>query len=103
MRAEVARFGASLAHFESLRGREAVVQAEGNADGLEDAGREGSSGKDMDVDAEQGDAEGNGETLPAATPQAAAGPRVSTANRWAALRGFITATMEQNPAFTTKS
>ena len=29
-------------------------------------------------------------------------PATSTSNRWAALRGFISATMEQNPAFTSK-
>lgn len=29
-------------------------------------------------------------------------PPAATANRWAALRGYISSTMEQNPAFTAK-
>ncbi len=32
----------------------------------------------------------------------ATGPTASTASRWAALRGFISSTMEQNPAFVGK-
>ncbi|KAF4126973.1 hypothetical protein GMORB2_0710 [Geosmithia morbida] len=35
----------------------------------------------------------------APTPAPAPAPAPATANRWAALRGFISATMEQNPAF----
>lgn len=35
--------------------------------------------------------------------QASAPAPTSTTNRWAALRGFISATMEQNPAFVTKN
>lgn len=33
---------------------------------------------------------------------ASAAPAPATANRWAALRGYISATMEQNPAFSGK-
>lgn len=36
------------------------------------------------------------------TDTAASAPAPATANRWAALRGYISATMEQNPAFTDK-
>ncbi|KAI0432946.1 ribosome biogenesis protein SLX9-domain-containing protein [Xylaria sp. FL1042] len=49
------------------------------------------AGTDMQV-------EGNSE----AVGTQASGPSPSTANRWAALRGFISSTMEQNPAFVGK-
>ncbi|KAI1423961.1 ribosome biogenesis protein SLX9-domain-containing protein [Xylaria sp. FL1777] len=38
----------------------------------------------------------------APTQTQSSGPTASTANRWAALRGFISSTMEQNPAFVGK-
>ncbi|KAI5866579.1 ribosome biogenesis protein SLX9-domain-containing protein [Durotheca rogersii] len=44
---------------------------------------------------------GPGEEGEAPTSAAESAP-ASTANRWAALRGFISATMEQNPAFVAK-
>ncbi|KAK3395433.1 ribosome biogenesis protein SLX9-domain-containing protein [Sordaria brevicollis] len=37
------------------------------------------------------------------TAQTTATPQPATTNRWAALRGFISATMEQNPAFLGKT
>ncbi|KAK4224791.1 ribosome biogenesis protein SLX9-domain-containing protein [Podospora fimiseda] len=37
------------------------------------------------------------------TQQPQAVPAAATSNRWAALRGFIASTMEQNPAFTNRS
>ncbi|KAI1174960.1 ribosome biogenesis protein SLX9-domain-containing protein [Nemania sp. FL0916] len=48
----------------------------------------------------QVDDDGEGEVVPETQAQA---PPASTANRWAALRGFISSTMEQNPAFIGKA
>ncbi|KAI0972521.1 ribosome biogenesis protein SLX9-domain-containing protein [Xylaria arbuscula] len=55
------------------------------------------AGADTQVD-------GNSEAVNMQTPnQPVAESQASTANRWAALRGFISSTMEQNPAFVEKS
>ncbi|KAI0486249.1 ribosome biogenesis protein SLX9-domain-containing protein [Xylaria cf. heliscus] len=56
-----------------------------------------SAGTDMQVEG-QGQA---GDAQTQAQPEAQ-GPAASTASRWAALRGFISSTMEQNPAFVGK-
>lgn len=45
---------------------------------------------------------GEGMVVEGTEDQAQVPPQMSTANRWAALRGFISATMEQNPAFVEK-
>ncbi|KAI0013512.1 ribosome biogenesis protein SLX9-domain-containing protein [Xylariaceae sp. FL0662B] len=73
VRAEVERFGVSLARLNAVGGGQNM---EVDRDGSGDAG-----------------ADGNARTQDSAPAPA------STANRWAALRGFISATMEQNPAF----
>ncbi|KAI0859604.1 ribosome biogenesis protein SLX9-domain-containing protein [Xylaria cubensis] len=56
-----------------------------------------SAGADMQVE-EQGQAR----NVQTQTQSEAQGPTASTASRWAALRGFISSTMEQNPAFVGK-
>lgn len=80
VRGEMARFGASLAQLSSVREVPAApAGAVGGARGGGDA---------MDVEEEVDTQQ-----------QQAVVPQQSTANRFAALRGFISATMEQNPAF----
>ncbi|KAI1498268.1 ribosome biogenesis protein SLX9-domain-containing protein [Biscogniauxia marginata] len=71
---EVGRFGVSLARL--------------NAVGASDTGA-----AEMQVEMQEGNAEAK------AQGQAQSQTPSSTASRWAALRGFISATMEQNPAF----
>ncbi|KAI0548291.1 ribosome biogenesis protein SLX9-domain-containing protein [Xylaria curta] len=56
-----------------------------------------SAGTDMQVE-DQGQAG----DMQAQTQSEVQGPTASTASRWAALRGFISSTMEQNPAFVGK-
>lgn len=73
VKGEMERFGKSLAQLAAVR--------------------EGQETRGMEVDEEKGGVEGGKE------PQAQTQAAPSTANRWAALRGFISATMEQNPAF----
>ncbi|KAI0383967.1 ribosome biogenesis protein SLX9-domain-containing protein [Hypomontagnella monticulosa] len=75
VRGEVRRFGANLARLSAVQEREMDV--------------------DQGVEAEKGGEVESQTAVPAPAP-------VSTANRWAALRGFISATMEQNPAFVAK-
>ncbi|KAI5463680.1 ribosome biogenesis protein SLX9-domain-containing protein [Mariannaea sp. PMI_226] len=83
VRGEMDRFGVSMAKLASTPGtaqtsRPAGVQKEINDDD-----------DDMD-EQEQPDKAAQTKPVPAPAP---------TANRWAALRGYISATMEQNPAF----
>jgi len=84
VRGEVARFGKSLGQLTAMRKGEAEM---------------GSHPAQVDAAADEG-AEAVAEDQ--ARPGAAEAPKTSTANRWAALRGFISATMEQNPAFLPK-
>jgi hypothetical protein len=72
VKGEMERFGKSLAQLAAVQSAEAA-------------------GKDMEVE-ESGEKKDGEETQAQTAPP-------STANRWAALRGFISATMEQNPAF----
>ncbi|KAK5658900.1 hypothetical protein OQA88_1714 [Cercophora sp. LCS_1] len=72
VKGEMERFGRSLAQLASLP--------------------EGNEGKEKETAAVDGDEKMEAETQPPA----------ATSNRWAALRGFISATMEQNPAFLKK-
>lgn len=72
VKGEMERFGKSLAQL-------AAVQAAGP------------EGKDMEVEESRNVGDATQTQTQTAPP--------STANRWAALRGFISATMEQNPAF----
>ena len=83
VRGEVERFGISLARLNSM--------------GAAVSGGDGAEVQGMQVEEDQSvGADGSlAESGNAPEPQ----PPSSTANRWAALRGFISATMEQNPAF----
>ena len=83
MRAEMARFGASL----SQLGR--VAEGAGAREAQPGGG-------DMDVDDVETREAGRGDSHEGGSPVS----KSSTANRWAALRGFIAATMERSPAFT---
>ncbi|KAI1415900.1 ribosome biogenesis protein SLX9-domain-containing protein [Hypoxylon sp. FL1857] len=86
VKGEVERFGVSLARLSAVKELDMEVDDEQSTQGGEE-----------DVLAES-QATAEAETQP--QPQ---GPApTSTANRWAALRGFISATMEQNPAFVAK-
>ncbi len=94
LKGEMDRFSKSLAQLQMIRSSE---EQPGRV-----AGEEAPQGAiQVDQDAERN--AGAPGPLSAPDPQkpqpttAAQGP--STANRWAALRGFIAATMEQNPAF----
>ncbi|KAM5347870.1 hypothetical protein ACJ41O_007694 [Fusarium nematophilum] len=89
VRGEMERFGASMARLNETR-------TQGQQGGA--AMPAGLQRDDEDDEDEgMGDKTGPAEVKPAAAAAAAATP---TANRWAALRGYISATMEQNPAFT---
>lgn len=74
MRGEMERFGMSLAQLSTVREQPAPVPARGQQQ------------VEMDIENKDGEEENRA-------------PVQSTANRFAALRGFISATMEQNPAF----
>lgn len=74
VKGEMERFGKSLAQLAAVRESQEV------------AGMEVEETRDREIIGE-----GEGERQKQVPP--------STANRWAALRGFISATMEQNPAF----
>ncbi|KAI3329137.1 hypothetical protein HD806DRAFT_273712 [Xylariaceae sp. AK1471] len=82
VKGEMDRFSHSLAQLNAVR--------------ASDAG----AGVDMQVEG-QGQGQGQGETADTQTRTQTQGP-ASTASRWAALRGFISSTMEQNPAFVEK-
>ncbi|KAG6362623.1 hypothetical protein INS49_007715 [Diaporthe citri] len=73
VRGEMERFGLSLAQLSTVKEQPAPVPAQQQQ-------------VDMDVENKDGEEENRA-------------PVQSTANRFAALRGFISATMEQNPAF----
>lgn len=77
----------------ALKKKERVVKGEVQRFGANLAKLSAVQEKEMDV------VDKSAEATQTAVPAPA---QVSTANRWAALRGFISATMEQNPAFVTK-
>ncbi|KAG5992450.1 hypothetical protein E4U43_003763 [Claviceps pusilla] len=86
VRGEMERFGASMAALATRMGAATTTGADSNhaaAAGSGD-GTSSTEGQEKASDAQ------------AASASAASG---ATANRWAALRGYISATMEQNPAF----
>ncbi|KAH7134213.1 ribosome biogenesis protein SLX9-domain-containing protein [Dactylonectria macrodidyma] len=87
VRGEMDRFGVSMA---KLTATPEVQQTQAPAGLKRDAHDDDDGDDDMD---EQQDKAAN--TAPAPVPV--------TANRWAALRGYISATMEQNPAFTNQN
>ncbi|KAI2613707.1 ribosome biogenesis protein SLX9-domain-containing protein [Hypoxylon fragiforme] len=78
VKGEVERFGVSLARLSAVAERPVEGVPKGENGG------------------------GEGMVVEGTEDQAQVPPQMSTANRWAALRGFISATMEQNPAFVEK-
>ncbi|KAK4098815.1 hypothetical protein N658DRAFT_499057 [Parathielavia hyrcaniae] len=83
VRGEMERFGRSLAQLATV----SSAAAAGGASAAAPA-----AGEKMDTEAGEGKQRGETQTQ---TPAAS--------SRWAALRGFISATMEQNPAFLAKT
>jgi len=83
VRGEMERFSRSLAQLATLPGGDSAA---------------GEKGKQVEASGEVDQVAGTMETETAG----GAAPTSSTSNRWAALRGFISATMEQNPAFVGK-
>lgn len=81
VKGEMDRFSHSLAQLNAMRVAGADVSA------------------DMQVERQGEAGDGQGQTQTQTQTQ---GPTASTAGRWAALRGFISSTMEQNPAFVEK-
>lgn len=89
VKGEVERFGVSLARLNAVGAASAAAV---------DAG---TGAQDMQVETESSSAgNANAEMQTTQTQQQQASS--STSTRWAALRGFISATMEQNPAFVGK-
>ncbi|KAK3309732.1 ribosome biogenesis protein SLX9-domain-containing protein [Chaetomium strumarium] len=97
VKGEMERFGWSLAQLANI----ATVSSASSAGATTSGGAGTGAGKetmDTDVD-ERGEKRGK-----EAAEQGQATPQPSTtSSRWAALRGFIAATMEQNPAFLGKT
>ncbi|KAI1118789.1 hypothetical protein F5Y14DRAFT_397667 [Nemania sp. NC0429] len=86
VKGEMDRFSHSLAQLNAMRGAGA-------------AGAGADAGAEMQVE-EAADGQGQTQTqTQTPTPTQTQAPTASTAGRWAALRGFISSTMEQNPAF----
>ncbi|KAL7629466.1 hypothetical protein AAE478_000986 [Parahypoxylon ruwenzoriense] len=81
----------------ALKKKEKIVKGEVERFGVSLARLSAVTEQSMDVGQS-----GSGEKDAAAEGQVSAPAPTSTANRWAALRGFISATMEQNPAFVAK-
>ncbi|KPM45395.1 hypothetical protein AK830_g1238 [Neonectria ditissima] len=90
VRGEMDRFGVSMAR---LAAAPAAQQAPAS---VKPAGLQQDDSDDEDEDDMDAPLDETAEVKPAAAPAA-------TANRWAALRGYISATMEQNPAFVDKN
>ncbi|KAH6650377.1 ribosome biogenesis protein SLX9-domain-containing protein [Chaetomium tenue] len=91
VKGEMERFGRSLAQLANISAAAAPVS--GTAAGAGDAAAGSGSGS---AGQEKMDTEGETQTAVPVQPAA-------TSGRWAALRGFISATMEQNPAFLNKT
>ncbi|KAI1466717.1 ribosome biogenesis protein SLX9-domain-containing protein [Daldinia caldariorum] len=79
VKGEVERFGVSLARLSAVPEKQVSVTTGVEKEGEVPEGQSAST-----------------------TAAAVVVPQVSTTNRWAALRGYISATMEQNPAFVGK-
>jgi hypothetical protein len=87
VKGEMERFGRSLAQLAN------ISTASATAAGVSTAAAAGAGQSEkMDTEGEKGTQGGETQAQTAAT-----------SSRWAALRGFISATMEQNPAFLTKT
>lgn len=85
VRGEMERFGRSLAQLSG-------IPASGPPSGAHATTAAAAETKEMDTEMGAAGQEGSGTQ-----------PTSATSNRWAALRGFISATMEQNPAFLGKT
>ncbi|KAL2017742.1 hypothetical protein VTK56DRAFT_1712 [Thermocarpiscus australiensis] len=97
VRGEMERFGRSLAQLVNINGGAAAASAEKTAGtGTGSVGAGGDASR-QEMDAEMGEKQEERQTTQTAAPSSA------TSSRWAALRGFISATMEQNPAFLGKT
>ncbi|KAF3056438.1 hypothetical protein GL218_06656 [Daldinia childiae] len=82
----------------ALKRKERVVKGEVQRFGVSLARLSAVAEKQMDVEQSSSTAMGEDSGVVSQGRDASMAP-VSTTNRWAALRGFISATMEQNPAF----
>lgn len=91
VKGEMERFGRSLAQLANI----STAAAPGTTTPAAAAAASGGSGSGNSGQ-EKMDTEGETQTATRAQPAA-------TSGRWAALRGFISATMEQNPAFLNKT
>lgn len=80
VKGEMERFGRSLAQLAAV----GAAAGDGGMEGMDTGER--TNGQEQDAEMRMGVSESSS----------------STSNRWAALRGFISATMEQNPAFVGK-
>ncbi|GAB1310739.1 Ribosome biogenesis protein SLX9 [Madurella fahalii] len=96
VRGEMERFGRSLAQLSGISGENASTGDGGGGGGGGGGGDAAVEGKEMDTEMAAAGGEGGKRTQAQPTSSA-------TSNRWAALRGFISATMEQNPAFLGKT
>ncbi|KAG6007013.1 hypothetical protein E4U21_006533 [Claviceps maximensis] len=85
VRGEMERFGVSMAALAAGRG--SATNAESNA--------RGAGNDESETDVKMGMENDSG-------TQTASAASSATSNRWAALRGYISATMEQNPAFSSR-
>ncbi|KAI1756682.1 ribosome biogenesis protein SLX9-domain-containing protein [Xylaria castorea] len=85
----------------ALKKKERIVKGEMDrfSHSLAQLNAMGTKSADADMQVEEQGQDGDAR---ARTQSEAQGPAASTANRWAALRGFISSTMEQNPAFVGK-
>ncbi len=86
VKGEMERFGQSLAQLVTVK--EGTTAGQQQPSTTAPAGKTAQEGDGMDVETEG---------------QTAVQEQSATSNRWAALRGFISATMEQNPAFLSKT
>ncbi|KAL2263151.1 hypothetical protein VTK26DRAFT_7975 [Humicola hyalothermophila] len=102
VKGEMQRFGASLAQLTSIAAAAgAAAPAGGMGTGAGTGADQGGAAASTEMDADmEGGKQGSSAESQTQTTGAAAS---ATSSRWAALRGFISATMEQNPAFLNKT
>ncbi|KZZ90485.1 hypothetical protein AAL_07171 [Moelleriella libera RCEF 2490] len=89
VRGEMERFGVNMAHLTGARESHPTTEETGTRS-------QKTYGEDENTTAQETKTAAEKASAPAA---AAAAAGAATSNRWAALRGYISATMEQNPAF----
>ncbi|GAO13200.1 hypothetical protein UVI_02025500 [Ustilaginoidea virens] len=108
VRGEMERFGVSMARLTGLSGAATMASTNEAGPAPKPIVRQGShdeGGHAMASTTEQSGAAAAGTAAGTAAGIAAgiAAPGGSSSSRWAALRGYISATMEQNPAFDSSS